>query len=78
MIGYITLGTADIERGAAFYDALAKEMGKPRMMGSVEDGFIAWAPWTVRAFLLSNLLMVSPCRSAMGAWLRYKPKTKHR
>ena len=42
MIGYITLGTADIERGAAFYDALAKEMGKPRMMGSVEDGFIAW------------------------------------
>ena len=42
MIGYITLGTADIKRGAAFYDAIAKEMDTPRMMGSVEDGFIAW------------------------------------
>ena len=41
MIGYITLGTADVERGAAFYDAIAKEMDTPRM-GSVEDGFIAW------------------------------------
>ena len=42
MIGYITLGTTDLKRGAAFYDALAKEMDTPRMMGSVEDGFIAW------------------------------------
>lgn len=42
MIGYITLGTADIKRGAAFYDKIAAEMGKPRMMGSEEDGFIAW------------------------------------
>ena len=42
MIGYITLGTEDVKRGAAFYDAIAKELGTPRMMGSVEDGFIAW------------------------------------
>ena len=42
MIGYITLGTSDIARGAAFYDAIAKEMDTPRMMGSEEDGFIAW------------------------------------
>jgi len=42
MIGYITLGTTDIKRGAAFYDKIAEEMGKPRMMGSEEDGFIAW------------------------------------
>jgi len=25
MIGYITLGTSDIKRGASFYDAIAKE-----------------------------------------------------
>ena len=42
MIGYITLGTADVARGAAFYDAIAKEMDTPRMMGSVDEGFIAW------------------------------------
>ena len=33
MIGYITLGTSDIARGAAFYDAIAKEMDTPRMIG---------------------------------------------
>ncbi|MEL6415676.1 MAG: hypothetical protein AAFQ15_12130, partial [Pseudomonadota bacterium] len=27
MIGYVTLGTADIARGAAFYDAIAKVIG---------------------------------------------------
>lgn len=42
MIGYITLGTADIARAAKFYDALAGEMGVGRMMGSESDGFIAW------------------------------------
>lgn len=32
MIGYVTLGTNDLARGAAFYDALAAEMGTGRMM----------------------------------------------
>ena len=40
MIGYVTLGTADLARGAAFYDALAKELGVGRM-GS-NDRFITW------------------------------------
>ena len=40
MIGYVTLGTADLARGGVFYDALAKEMGVGRMMD--EDTFIAW------------------------------------
>ena len=40
MIGYVTLGTADLARGAAFYDAIGKEMGVGRMME--EDTFIAW------------------------------------
>ena len=40
MIGYVTLGTNDLARGAKFYDALAAEMGTGRMME--EDGFIAW------------------------------------
>lgn len=40
MIGYVTLGTNDLARGAAFYDAIAKEMGVGRMMQG--DTYIAW------------------------------------
>ena len=41
MIGYITLGTNDIEKAAAFYDALLAEVGAGRFMET--DEFIAWA-----------------------------------
>ncbi|MEO1243529.1 MAG: VOC family protein [Pseudomonadota bacterium] len=40
MIGYVTLGTNDIEKAAAFYDALLGEMCAKRMMES--DSFVAW------------------------------------
>ena len=40
MIGYVTLGTNDLHRGAAFYDTLLKEMGVGRMMENAQ--FIAW------------------------------------
>lgn len=40
MIGYVTIGTNDLAKGAKFYDALAAEMGVGRMMES--DTFIAW------------------------------------
>ena len=40
MIGYVTLGTNDLARGAKFYDALAGEMGIGRMMDN--ETFIAW------------------------------------
>lgn len=32
MIGYVTLGTNDLARGAVLYDAIAKELGTSRMM----------------------------------------------
>jgi catechol 2,3-dioxygenase-like lactoylglutathione lyase family enzyme len=41
MIGYVTLGTNDLKRAAAFYDALLAEIGAKRMMES--DQFVAWA-----------------------------------
>lgn len=41
MIGYVTLGTNDIERGAKFYDALLAEIGATRFMEM--ETFIAWA-----------------------------------
>ena len=41
MIGYVTLGTNDLQKGAKFYDALFAEVGANRFME--EDSFIAWA-----------------------------------
>jgi catechol 2,3-dioxygenase-like lactoylglutathione lyase family enzyme len=40
MIGYVTLGTNDLTRAAAFYDKIAEALGTKRMMDS--DTFIAW------------------------------------
>ena len=40
MIGYVTLGTMDLQRAAKFYDAIAAEIGAKRMMEF--DGFISW------------------------------------
>jgi len=40
MIGYVTLGTNDLQGNAPFYDAIAKEMGVGRMMDF--DMYIAW------------------------------------
>ncbi len=40
MIGYVTLGTSDLVRAAAFYDAIAAELGVGRMMD--DETFIAW------------------------------------
>jgi predicted lactoylglutathione lyase len=41
MIGYVTLGTNDIERAARFYDELLTEIGAKRFLET--ETFIAWA-----------------------------------
>ena len=55
MIGYVTLGTQDIARSAAFYDALLATIGASRSMTS--DRFVAWA--------------VSPSKPALAVALPY-------
>lgn len=40
MIGYVTLGTNDFPRAAAFYDALLAELGAKRFMDT--DTFVMW------------------------------------
>jgi catechol 2,3-dioxygenase-like lactoylglutathione lyase family enzyme len=40
MIGYVTLGTNDLPRAAAFYDALLAEIGAKRLWDS--EGGIGW------------------------------------
>lgn len=69
MIGYVTLGTNDLARGAAFYDALAAELGVSRVMEN--DQFIAWGvpgggagigltkPYDGREAMVGNGVMVA-------------------
>ena len=58
MIGYVLLGTGDIGRAAAFYDALLGVIGAGRFMES--ERFIAWA--------------VSPDQPSLGVCLPYDGK----
>jgi catechol 2,3-dioxygenase-like lactoylglutathione lyase family enzyme len=41
MIGYVTLGTNDLQRAAKYYDTLLGALGAKRFMG--DERFIAWA-----------------------------------
>lgn len=58
MLGYVTLGTNDLPRAAAFYDALLSGIGAGRFMDS--DRFVAWA--------------VAPDKPALGVILPYDGK----
>ena len=58
MIGYVLLGTGDIGRAAAFYDALLGVIGAGRFMES--ERFIAWA--------------VAPDKPSLGVCLPYDGK----
>ena len=58
MIGYVTLGTNDLPRAAAFYDALLAEIGAKRFMEA--ERFIAWA--------------VSPTQPSLGVIKPYDGK----
>ncbi len=39
MIGYVTLGTNDLDKARAYYDALLGEIGATRKMEFQETGF---------------------------------------
>ncbi len=43
MIGYVTLGTNDLDKAGTYYDALFATINAPRFMEE-ENYFIAWAP----------------------------------
>jgi predicted lactoylglutathione lyase len=69
MIGYVTLGTNDIQRAAKFYDALLGEFGAKRFMDY--ETFIMWAvkpgvpalcvikPYDKKAATVGNGMMVA-------------------
>ena len=41
MIGYVTLGSNDVQRASTFYDAVLGEVGATRQMDS--ETFVAWS-----------------------------------
>ncbi|TDR23695.1 VOC family protein [Marinicella litoralis] len=44
MLGYITLGTNDLDASSRFYDSLFAEINVERIMhGSEEHGYVVWA-----------------------------------
>ncbi len=49
MIGYISLGTNDLERACKFYDALLGSIGETRIFE--QDGFTAWGTTMDKASL---------------------------
>jgi predicted lactoylglutathione lyase len=69
MIGYTTVGTNNLERAVAFYDALLAELGAGRFMQS--DRLVAWAvtpdkpafsvclPWDGEQATVGNGVMIA-------------------
>ncbi|WP_223786586.1 VOC family protein [Marinicella meishanensis] len=43
MIGYVTMGTNDLPRATAYYDALFKSIGVGRFLEE-DNYFVAWSP----------------------------------
>jgi len=69
MIGYVTVGTNELEKAVGFYDALLAEIGASRFMQ--EETFVAWAvapdqpaisvclPWDGNAATVGNGTMIA-------------------
>jgi catechol 2,3-dioxygenase-like lactoylglutathione lyase family enzyme len=75
MIGYVTLGTKDLARGAVFYDAIAKELGTGRMMEM--ERFIAWGtPGGAAGFGLTKPFDGQPATIGNGVMVALAAKDK--
>ncbi len=75
MLGYVTIGTNDLERGAVFYDALAAAMGTGRMMG--DENFIAWGtPGTGAGIGLTKPFDGEPMSVGNGVMLALEAKDR--
>lgn len=75
MIGYVTLGTNDLARGAVFYDAMFKELGAGRMMEF--ETFIAWGnPGGGAGIGLTQPFDGKPCSVGNGVMVALQAQDK--
>ncbi|MEA3053310.1 MAG: hypothetical protein QOG72_2213 [Sphingomonadales bacterium] len=66
MIGYVTLGTDDLERSRGFYDALFGEIGASRLM-EMESGFTLYgAGWGQPGVAVTRPHNGEPARAGNG------------
>jgi catechol 2,3-dioxygenase-like lactoylglutathione lyase family enzyme len=73
MIGYVTVGTNDLERAARFYDPIAAELGVGRMMEF--PGFIAWgAPGGAAGIAATKPFDGNPASVGNGVMVAFEAK----
>ena len=66
MIGYVTLGTDDLDRSRAFYDALFAELGASRLM-ELESGFTLYGTgWGKPGVAVTRPYDGKPARAGNG------------
>jgi catechol 2,3-dioxygenase-like lactoylglutathione lyase family enzyme len=77
MIGYVTIGTNDLTRAAAFYDALLGEAGAKRMMET--EQFIAWSVRPDAPGLgVTKPFDKKPAPSETASWWLWRPAARRR
>ena len=75
MIGYVTLGTKDLKKAAAFYDKICGELGARRFMEN--DRFIAWgSPGSGAGIGLTYPFDGKPCSIGNGVMVALAAKDK--
>src|ERR1051326_4623889 len=74
MLGYVTLGTNDLARAAKFYDAIAAELGVPRMMEN--EQFIAWGGHGGAGIGLTKPLDGQPATVGNGVMAAFRAKDR--
>lgn len=66
MIGYVTLGTDDLDRSLGFYDALLGEIGASRLM-EMDSGFTLYGiAWGQPALAVTRPYNGEPARAGNG------------
>lgn len=74
MLGYVTLGTNDLKRAAAFYDTICAEFGVGRMMEFGE--FIAWGKPGVAGIALTKPFNQEPATVGNGVMAAFQAKDR--
>jgi len=70
MFSHITIGTQDLARAEAFYDAVLEPLGIRRVLGNFPDGRAGSGPGRLRSCGSASLRMARWRATAMAGWLR--------